>query len=368
LKINLLVMIIHQRYAFVMACFALIFTVSVISCGKHKMDDMEMEEKNINYPAAYIVNGESNTISVIDLATNSVRDTIRLMGSDNCMPMWPHHLSLHNDGNMYQLAIGVPGMDLSEGHSGGMAGMKGRVLVVDAIKGTILKDLEVPAMNHNAVYTPDGKEIWTSQMQMDGKVLVYDAKNYTLKHTISAGMEPAEVTFSADGSKAYVANGGDNTVTVINAATKAVITTIPVEADPVGAWVGYDGKMYVDNEKGESISVIDVAADTVVQVIPLGFMPGSVAHNAIRKELWVTDPNNSSVHYFTWDAGGDQWVHGGVFSAGAGAHAVAFTNDGNTAYVTNQMAASVSVINVPGHSKIKDVPVGKKPNGIIIKQ
>jgi YVTN family beta-propeller protein len=57
-----------------------------------------------------------------------------------------------------------------------------------------------------------------------------------------------------------------------------------------------------------------------------------------------------------------------VFSAGAGAHAVGFTNDGNTAYVTNQMAASVSVINVSDHSKIKDITVGKKPNGIVLKQ
>lgn len=328
---------------------------------------MQMEDKNIDYPAAYVVNGESSTLSVINIATNTVTETIELMGMGNNMVMWPHHLSLYSIFDMHRLVIGVPGMDLSEGHSGGMGTMKGQVVVLDGVKGKVLKAIELPVSNHNAVYSPSGKEIWTSQMEMSGKVLVYDAQTYVLKNTIAVGMEPAEVTFSTDGSKAYVANGGDNTVSVIDPVTKAIITTIPVGADPVGAWVGQDGRMYVDNEEGKTVSVVDVNTNTVVQTITLGFMPGSVAHNAAKKELWVTDPENSKVHYWIWDATSNTWAHGNAFSTAAGAHAVAFTSDGNTAYVTNQSAANVSVINVANHTKIKDIAVGKKPNGIVIK-
>ena len=356
------------NHCMALAAIGTSIVLTVPACKKHKMNDMEMEEKNIDYAAAYVVNGESNTISVINLNNNTVTETIELMSSGAGMAMWPHHVYHHGAGDMHHLAIGVPGMDLSEGHTGGMAGMKGKVLIVDGVKGTIVKDLEVPVMNHNAVYSPDGSEIWTSQMDMNGKVLVYDAQTYALKKTIPVGMQPAEVTFSANGAKGYVANGGDNTVSVIDPATKTVTATISVGADPVGAWVGYDGKMYVDNEEGESISVVDVATNTVIQTIPLGFMPGSAAHNAVTKELWVTDPDNSKVHYWTWNTTDNLWVHGGAFSTGAGAHAIAFTADGNTAYVTNQLAASVSVINVADHSKIKDIPVGKKPNGVVIKQ
>ncbi len=356
-----------QRYTLAVACFALIIVMTAISCRKHKMDDMKME-KNINYPAAYVINGESGSISVINLTTNTVTDTIALMSSGGDMVMWPHHASLSGIHDLNRMAVGVPGTDLSEGHAGHMDDMKGKVLILDAVKGTLLKELELPAMNHNAAFSPDGSEIWTSQMEMNGKVLVYDAQTFALKNTIHVGAEPAEVTFSADGSRAYVANGGDNTVSVIHPAGKAVISTIPVGENPVGAWVGYDGKMYVDNEDGKSISVIDVAGNTVVQTIPLGFMPGSAAHNAARGELWVTDPDHGKVHYWRRDAASGQWIRAGAFDAGAGAHAVAFTGDGNTAYVTNQLAGSVSVIAVAGHSKIKDVPAGKKPNGIVIKQ
>lgn len=340
------------------------------SCRKHKMPVMDtMADKNISYPAAYVVNGESNNISVIKLSDNTVAEIIELgdKGNSMGMMMWPHHIYHYANSSTHQLSIAMPGMDLSAGHSGSMAGMKGRIMIIDAVKGTMIKDLEVPAMNHNAVYSPDGKEIWTSQMGMNGKVLVLDATTLSIKNTIAVGKEPAEITFSADGSKAYVANGGDDNVMVINPATKSVIATIPVGDNPVAAWIGYDGKMYVDNEDGQSVSIIDVASNAVAETINLGFMPGSVAHNAIRKELWVTDPDNGKVHYWNWDAAMNKWLHGGLFNTGLGAHAIAFTNDGNTAYVTNQLAQNVSVITVAGHSKLKDITVGKKPNGILIK-
>jgi YVTN family beta-propeller protein len=358
-------MMLLKRTCVFATMLALVMVIS--SCRKQKIPVMDMEDKNIDYPAAYVVNGESNSLSVIDLSKNEVTETIELMGENDVMIMWPHHISLFSFLDIHRLVIGVPGMDLSEGHSGGMDDMGGKILVLDAVAGKTIKSVDLPVSNHNAVYSPDGKEIWTAQMQPDGKVLVYDARTYTLKNTITVGTEPAEVTFSADGSKAYVANGSDNTVSVIDPATKSVIATLPVGEEPVGAWVGYDGRMYVDNEHGKTITVINVADETITQTIDLGFMPGSAAHNPSRNELWVTDPENGKVHYWTWHPADNQWMHGHSFDAGAGAHAVAFSPDGNTAYVTNQFAASVSVINVNDHTKVKDIAVGLKPNGIIIK-
>ena len=341
--------------------------LSISGCTKHKHG--KNAEKNINYPAAFVVNGESSTLSVIRLSDNKVAETIELAGEGHAghQGLFPHHIYLHKSTDGDLLTVAAPGMDLSAGHTGGTAGMKGKILILDAVKGTTIKNIEVPAMNHNAIYSPDGSEIWTTQMEHDGKVLVIDANTFAVKNTINVGEDPAEVTFSADGTKAYVANGGSNTVSIINPTTKAIITTIPVDANPVAAWVGYDGKMYVDNEEGKTVTVIDVATNAVVQTINLGFMPGSVAHNLIKKELWVTDPNAGKVHYWTLNASSNTWVKVGSFDAGGGAHAVAFTNDGNTAYVTNQSAHTVSIINVATHAKVKDVAVGKKPNGIVIK-
>lgn len=340
----------------------------MFSCNEH---DMDMKELNINFDAAYIVNGESNSISVINLSTDEVAETISLgdqsMAGHGGMTdeiMWPHHAYINSSKSI--LAIGVPGMDLSAGHTGGIIGMMGKVALLDAVKGTVSHVIDLDMMNHNAVFSPDGSEIWTSQMDDMGTVVVYNATTYALKATIEVGADPAEVTFSADGSVAFVANGGSNTVSAINPSTKQVLSTIDVGVDPVGAWPGSDNRMYVDNEEGQTISVINVSTLAVEATIDLGFMPGYAAFNEMHNELWVTDPNNGKVHYWTKD--GITWTHSGAFNTRAGAHAIAFTTDEMKAYVTNQADGSVSVVNVGTHAVTKTIAVGKKPNGIVLKQ
>lgn len=341
---------------------SLIGAILLTSCNNDDSMDMNL---NVDYPAAYVVNGEDASITVIKLSSNEVSGTIQLMGSYSDMVMWPHHISLHQN----HLAIGVPGMDLSAGHSGlNTSGMTGKLLVINAINGSILKKFNLPKMNHNSIYSPDGTEIWVPQMDnMNSKVLVYDANTNALKNTINVGKMSAEITFSSDGTKGYVANGGDDTITVINTTTKNIITTIPVGHNPVAAWTGSNGKMYVDNEDGQTISVIDVATNVIDETITLGFMPGMASYNGMKNELWVSDPMNGKVHYYTWNTGMNMWMHGNSFITGSGAHAIAFTTDGNTGYVTNQTANTVSVVNVTNHTVIKTINVGKKPNGIVLK-
>jgi len=347
----------------------------VISCKKHDMDmdhETPVSKLNIDFPAAYVVNGESNSISVIKLSDNTVAGTAPFgssashdmsMGNDI---MWPHHIAINS--NKTLLAIGVPGMDLSAGH--GMGGVPhtggGKIVIVDAVTGMITKSIVLPAMNHNAIFSPDGTEIWTSQMVEKGKVLVYDATSYQLKSTIEVKMEPAEITFSSDGVKAFVANSGSDTVTAIKIADKAIIGQIKTDKEPVGAWTGADGNMYVDNEEGKSITVIKASDLSIVTTIPLEYMPGMAVYNSTNNELWVTDPMKGMVHWYT--KSGIIYTHGGKFATASGAHAIAFLKDGKTAYITNQLASSVSVADVMTHVETKEITVGKKPNGIVIKQ
>ena len=328
------------------------------SCKKDTNNSNNSTSTDINYNAAYVVNGSSNSISVIDLSSNTVKRTINLTGAS-----YPHHVCISPDNS--KIIVGVPGMDLSNGHSNIMTGMSGMFVVLDATSGNTLKTMNLPMMNHNAIYSPNGTEIWTAQMDSMGKVLVYDASNYTLKNTIDVGMMPLEVTFSKDGSMAFVCNSIDSTVSAIDVNSKSVMATIPVDAEPVGAWQGADNKMYVDCEEGQTVSVIDVNTMTVVETISLGFMPGMAQLQNTVRELWVTDPMAGKVHWWTWDASMNMWMEAGNLATGAGAHAIAF--NGNTAYITNQTAGTVSVVNVSTHTVTSTISVGSKPNGIVLK-
>lgn len=310
----------------------------------------------VDFDALYVVNGESGTISVIDATKNEVAGTIALRNIS-----FPHHLNPSPDRT--ELALAVPGMDLSAGHGMSGHGMAlGSVLVLDAATGKTLAGRRLDGPNHNAAFSPDGKEIWTSQMIMAGKVLVLDAVSLETKVSIEGGDMPAEVTFSKNGKYAFAANGMGNSVTVIDVASKSVVKTISVGADPVGAWPGSDGIMYVDNESGKSISAIDAATLEIVRTYNLGFMPGMAATSPAG-ELWVTDADNGKVIFFT--AGDTTRI--GDLTTGAGAHAITFNTDGKTAYISNQGTGTVTVIDVASRRVTKNIEVGSKPNGMVFK-
>ena len=101
------------------------------------------------------------------------------------------------------------------------------------------------------------------------------------------------------------------------------------------------------------------------ETVRLGFTPGYAAYHPTRNELWVSQAGTGTkVVIFEWM--GNAWMKMGEVTTGLDAHAIAFTNAGATAYITNQGVATVSVIDVAKRSKAKDTAVGKKPNGIVI--
>ena len=141
---------------------------------------------------------------------------------------------------------------------------------------------------------------------------------------------------------------------------------LTVGADPVGAWSASNGKMYVDNEMSQTVSEISVSGMNVTSTINLGFKPGYVAYQTASGELWVSDATNGKVVYYTLSGG--IWTLQGNIVTGADAHAITFNNDGTKAYVTNQGAGNISVIDVAAHTISQTIAVGTKPNGIALKQ
>ena len=330
---------------------------------------------NINYPAAYVVNTGDSTLSVINLSTQAVTETIDLMkmydpNSDkdivvSTFAAFPHHINMSGDKQM--LAISDPGMDFSQGHTLGTSNPVGKVIMMNPTTGSISRVVSIAAgMNHNGIFSPDGKYLWAAAMTNNGNVYVFDpSQNYKLLKTIIVGKNPMEITFSADGTKAFVPNYGANTVSIIDVATQTVLKTVSVGNAPVAAWAGNDGKMYVQNEEGKSISVIDATTMTVETTLDLGFKPNYAALNSNNNELWVSQLAGDSIAYFQKNA--TAWELKGKIQTANNPHAIVFSNDGKTAFVTNNGANSVSVIDVEAKTKTKDINVGKKPNGMLLK-
>jgi len=340
--------------------FFLILIMLGSSCNKHdKHEDHTM--LNIDYPAAYVVNGQSNSLSVINLSDNTVSETICLNGAT-----FPHHISINPAKT--KLAIAITSTDLSGGHAGHAEATEGlKVQIVNAKTGMIEKEIPLAKMPHNAIFNNAGTELWIGQSNdIQSQVLVYKTTDWTLQNSINVGKGVSEVTFSENGSVAFACNTTDGTVSIIDVNMKSVLATLTVGTDPIGAWPASNGNMYVDNETSQTISEISVSGLNVINTINLGFKPGYVAFHNASSELWVSDATNGRVVYYTFVSG--SWSQQGTIITGQDAHAIAFNNDQSTAYVTNQGDGSVSVIDITTHVVIKKITVGSKPNGILLKE
>jgi YVTN family beta-propeller protein len=152
-------------------------------------------------PFAYITNPGSNSISVIDTATNTVVSTVTVGG-------FPVGAAVAHDGkHIYVTTEGTPG----------------GVLVIATATNTVVATLTVGNGPALVAVTPDGKHVYVTNYN-DGTVSVIDATTNppSVVATVTVGAFPAGVAVTPDGQHAYVANAGSNNVSVIDTATNTV--------------------------------------------------------------------------------------------------------------------------------------------------
>ena len=103
---------------------------------------------------------------------------------------------------------------------------------------------------------------------------------------LTVGDDPRTVALEGS-ARAYVANRGSDTVSVIDLSQLTVAATIEVEDQPYGVVVAPEGAFaFVANSGSDSISVIETATLQVVATIPLRDRPAGLAVTA--NQLYVT--------------------------------------------------------------------------------
>ncbi len=102
-----------------------------------------------------------------------------------------------------------------------------------------------------------------------GDILLASFTDLPTAHGILVGRVPFDLMVI--GTKIYLTNQTDGTVSVIDSLTDTVNTTIQVGAIPNYSYYGIIGnKIYVTNSGTEDVSVIDTVTDTVTATIPAG--------------------------------------------------------------------------------------------------
>ena len=196
-----------------------------------------------NGDVVYVVNRDSNDVSVIDIASLEVTQTIAV--GDR-----PEGVAFSPDG-----AFAYVVNDRSE-----------NISVIDVAGGFMMGSIFIPDPQGIAV-TSDGAFAYVTQSGQGGRrnsVSIVDLGTGAIVTTLPNILpRPRAIALTWDDTLAYVVNRESNHVTAIR--DSAVSGTIPVGMDPRDVAFYPDGTLaYVTNHDSSTISVIDTASDTVV--------------------------------------------------------------------------------------------------------
>lgn len=173
---------------------------------------------------------------------------------------------------------------------------------------------------------------------------------------------------SATGSL-LVLNKADNTLAIVDAATLKVVGTVPTGEGPHEMTVSADGKLafvanYGAQQHGHSLSVIDIAARKEIRRVELGPLLRPHGIEAKEGKVYFISELTRTVARYDFAADKMDWLTG---TGQDGGHMLVLTQDGKRIYTANRVSHTVTSIDIgtpssPG--KMMQIATGSKPEGI----
>jgi YVTN family beta-propeller protein len=226
----------------------------------------------------YVVNEYSNTVSVIDTNTDTVKSTISLGN-------FPYGIDINPLNNRIYVT--------NRGSN--------TVSVLDGSVDTKLHDVNVGKSPVGIAVNPSANWIYVTNLD-DGTMSVIDGITNEIIDTISVGKTPYGVAVNPLSNKIYVTDIITNTVTVIDGETNEISAKIPVGKKPTGLAIdipdkkGENNRLYVANYDSDTVSVIDTVTNEVTNnITSVGDSPVGIAINSISNKLYVSNIASNTV-------------------------------------------------------------------------
>jgi YVTN family beta-propeller protein len=305
-------------------------------------------------PFAYISNSGSNTVSVINTATNTVVATVSVGAN-------PFGVAVTPDGSRVYVT--------NEGSN--------TVSVIDTATNTVTATVPVGDSPAGVAVNPAGTSVYVANRGSNTVSVIETATN-TVVATVRVGnliasrVDPVGVAVNPDGSRVYVTNGGGNriipggTVSVIDTATNTQVALLglPFLSSPTGIAVNPAGTLvYLADTVccstgATAVSVIiATATNTVTATVPVGDSPARVAVNPAGTRIYVA--NNSSHTVSVLETVTNTVV--ATVPVGSRPFGVAVNPTGTRVFVANHSSDNVSVIDTETNTVVATVPVGTSP-------
>jgi len=180
----------------------------------------------------YASGGNDNRIVKYTVANNKLKvaDSI-ILG-----PKWPEKISpagLDIDDKAQKLYVAT-----KENNS---------LYIADLKTKKVLKQVQLSAEAYTCVLSPNGNSLYIS-LWGGSKLLIFDTRRQLITDSIDVGRNPNDICVTKNGKYVFVANSVDNTVSVINVASKKVVETL-------------NAALYPDAPSGSTTNSVSLSAD-----------------------------------------------------------------------------------------------------------
>jgi YVTN family beta-propeller protein len=190
--------------------------------------------------------------------------------------------------------------------------------VIDRLTSNV-DNIEIGSSNYAVEDNPTHNKMYVSKILTD-EVTIIDAASNEVISTVKVGDGPFALEYNLENDNLYVANRDSDDISVIDGRTNEVTDTIPVGNYPFTT-LEYNpntNKIYVANWGSQDVSVIDGRTNEVTDTISVGADPFGIKHNPSNNFMYVgnTDSDTVSIINSTFtlifkpfaDAGSDQSV------------------------------------------------------------
>ena len=198
-------------------------------------------------------------------------------------------------------------------------------------------------------YAPNYREYVYVANGGSDTVTVLDVVNVRVDREISVGRNPVAIAANPARNEIYVVNSGtagaNGSLSIIDAEHNAVAATIPLHRQPVSVDLDADGnRAYVANSGSNSISVVDLIARRELAEIPAGDQPVAARLAPDGKSLVAADLDGNSVTIIDASTGKPRASFGGC----PGASQVVILPDSTKAFIPCSTGHQVMVVALAG--------------------
>ena len=251
------------------------------------------------------------------------------------------------------------------GNSGvGMPGSDGRtidVIDVPARKRIHTIALGKPSRPHCVMINRrDGLVYVTAEIQ--NSVIVIDPGTFKVVAWIPTGQPQSHMlAIARDGKRAYTANVGPGTVSVLDLVRRRTLAIIPVARTIQRISVSMDGRyVFTADQNAPRLAVIDARANTVIRWILLPSVAFGTAPTLDGHWLMVTQPEKNSVALVKLRT----MRVAKMIRVGRMPQEIIVTPDGSTAFVSCMASRQVAEIDLNSWLVERLIPAGRTCDGL----